>query len=172
MNNLFPVGKIIGFHGLKGEVKISLSTNNPKLLSQINNVEINLTDGKQISADISSLRIEKNIIVMSFDDYPSRTDVEQFLNAEVFVTRDQLTSLEAGEWWIKDLVGIDVFTTDGLLVGKVADIIDAGNQLLEIQVADSDKTIMVPFVEALVPVVDPINRRIEVADIPGLLELQ
>ena len=73
---------------------------------------------------------------------------------------------------MKDLVGLDVFTTDGAPVGKVANVIDIGHQLLEIKIPESDKLITVPFVKALVPVVDPTNHRIEVVDLPGLLEPQ
>ena len=90
------------------------------------------------------------------------------------MSREQLAALENDEWWIEDLIGLEAYTTAGSAIGIVVNIIDGCNQLLEIkgpQTADG-KSILVPFVKALVPRVDLSRKRVEIVDLPGLLEAQ
>ena len=88
------------------------------------------------------------------------------------VDRAQINELEEEEWWVRDLVGLDAYTTEGVHVGTVCDVISGSNQLIEILRLDGDKnnTILVPFVKALVPVVDIKARRVEIVNLPGLLD--
>jgi 16S rRNA processing protein RimM len=169
---LFPVGKVVGFRGLRGEVKIRPSTNSPEILLDIKTVSIRLPDGRNLTASVGSVRLDKRMLSVNFEGYADRTAVELLEDAEIFVSRDQLSDLEEEQWWVDDLVGLKVFTTSGAFVGSLLSIIDSGNQLLEISTGDGDKTILVPFVKELVPLVDPGAGRIEIHDIPGLLEPQ
>ena len=73
------------------------------------------------------------------------------------------------EFYDHQLVGLAAFTTDGDAVGQVADVIHGASQdLLAVRTLDG-REVLVPFVSALVPVVDVPGRRLEVADRPGLI---
>ncbi len=170
--NLFPVGKVVGFRGLGGEVKIRPTTNSPEILLDIETVSITVSDGRKLTASVKSARLEKRLLVVVFDEYKDRTAAEFLEDADVFVSREQLRDLDEEEWWVDDLVGLKVYTTSGAFVGFLLSVIDSGNQLLEIATEDGDKTILVPFVKELVPLVDIRAGRIEVESIPGLLEPQ
>jgi len=167
---LFPVGKVVGFHGLRGEIKIRPSTNNPDLLLDVTSVEIVGTDGKREVAAVKDLRIDRRLLLLSLDEYKDRTAVERFIDADVFARRDQLRGLEESEWWISDLVGLAVYTTEGRFIGTICSIIDGANQLLEIAEPDGKRTALVPFVKDLVPLVDIPGGRVEICDIPGLID--
>jgi len=169
---LFPVGRVVGLHGLRGEIKVRPQTNSPDLLLGIKRVLIRLKDGHQLEARVRAVRLDRRLIMISLQDYPDRTAVEPLADAELFVQREEVGSLGEDEWWVPDLIGLPVYTTDGTMVGAVSSIIYGANQLLEISVKEGGATILVPFVKALVPVVDLKAGRIEVVDIPGLLEPQ
>ncbi len=167
----FPVGKIVGFHGLKGEIKIRPETNNPKLLLDIDDVEI-VIKHERINLEVEDLFLEKRILFIKLKGYPDRTSVEHFLNAQVFTSREQLNDLEDDEWWVDDLVGLVVVTPDGREVGTVAGITGNSGELLEVKSTDSEGSFLVPFVKALVPEVDIKAGRIVVVDLPGLFTLR
>jgi 16S rRNA processing protein RimM len=114
------------------------------------------------------------MLLMAFEDYDDRTSVEAMEGASLYCNEDELLPLEEEEFWVSDLVGMQVFTTDGASVGKVISIISTGSDLLEVKGEGSTdgKTILIPFVKNIVPVVDMKKQRIEVVDIPGLLEPQ
>jgi 16S rRNA processing protein RimM len=165
----FPVGKIVGFHGLKGEVKIRPQTNNPLLLLDIDDVEI-IAGKERHRVEVKDVKLEKRMLFIKFEHYPDRTSVEHLLDAQVFTTRDQLNELEEDEFWITDLIGLSVYTTEGREVGTISGITGNSAELLEVSSVDKKETYLVPFVKALVPTVDMKARRVEVVDLPGLLE--
>lgn len=168
----FLVGKIVGFHGLAGELKVQPSTNAISLLEGIEDALLQLPDGQSTPARITKLSGSDRGLRMSFAEFPDRTSAEKLAGAAVLVRRSSLRPLPEDEFWIGDLSGLDAFTTDGAHIGRICSVIDGGNPLLEIAAGDSGKTVMVPFVRALVPLVDLGARRVEIREIPGLLEPQ
>ncbi|RTL46005.1 MAG: 16S rRNA processing protein RimM [Candidatus Melainabacteria bacterium] len=171
-DSLFPVGKVVGMHGLRGIMKIKPSSNNPQLLLDIETVQVVLPNGTIEEANVDTIYLEKRMLFLKLKECVDRTAAEKYLDASISTTRAQLRNLEENEWWVDDLIGLPVFTTDGVEIGTVSDIIGANSELLEIKKKDNDEAepILVPFVEALVPVVDIIARRVEVVALPGLLD--
>ena len=167
----FPVGEIVGFVGLQGKIKVRPSTNNPDLLLSIKSVLIDdNSEGGRIET-VNKIAYEKKLLVLTLKGLTDRNAVEELKGAQMYTTREQLENLEEEEWWVEDLVGLDVYTTGGELVGSVVGIIESAGQLLEISTGKGRETKLIPFVKDLVPTVDVKNRRIEINPIPGLLEL-
>ncbi len=166
----FPLGEVVGFHGLRGEIKVRPSTNNPSLLLDITSVKIVGTDATVCTAAVENIKLERRLLLLKLQGYPDRTSVEVFSGAKIFADKDELRDLDENEWWLSDLVGLQAYTTDGALIGTISGVVDAGNQLLEITGEEKDKTALIPFVKELVPVVDIQSRRLEIRAIPGLIE--
>jgi 16S rRNA processing protein RimM len=169
---LFPVGRIVGLQGLAGYMKVKPSSNNPTLLLDIETVQIVQPDGSARECVVEDIYLERRMLFLKLAECIDRTDAEKYVDCSISTTRAQLRNLAENEWWVDDLIGLAVFTTDGAEVGTVSDIIGANGELLEITRLDNNKKepILVPFVEALVPVVDMQTRRIEVVNLPGLLD--
>lgn len=166
----FPVGKVVGFLGLKGELKIRPEPNNPTLLLDIEDVQIQLHK-EIVMADVEKVRLEKRLIIIKFEGYPDRTSVEHFMDALVFTQKAQIPDLEEDEWWVNDLVGLSVYTTTGRLIGTICGITGGAGELLEVaKDGNESSTCLIPFVKALVPVVDIKGKRVEVVDLPGLFD--
>ncbi|MBY0550987.1 MAG: ribosome maturation factor RimM [Candidatus Obscuribacterales bacterium] len=171
----FLVGRIVGFHGLSGEVKVRPATNNPELLLSVTSMRTgNTPHFPSVDLEVDSLVFDKRMLYVCFKGFEDRTSVEHLEGADLFAAEAELEPLEEEEFWVKDLVGLEVFTTEGKLVGRVVDIIYGGNDILEIKGADHppEKSILIPFVKSLVPAVDLKAKRVEIVDVPGLLEAQ
>jgi 16S rRNA processing protein RimM len=179
----FPVGTVVGFQALAGEVKVKPSTNSPELLTDLSSVRIEFAQGmRPLNSDeplpqvldVISSRLDRKMLVLKFEGYKDRTSVEHFEGAQLFAREEELLPLEEEEFWVRDLVGVQAFTTDGVPVGEIVSIIPGGTDILEIKPigATDGKTILVPFVKDLVPVVDMKARRVEIKALPGLLEPQ
>lgn len=180
---LFSVGEIVGYHGVSGEVKVKPATNNLQLLVGIKRVTLTMPRSPRDAGDsppatlelkVKSSRVDKRTLFLSFVGKNDRNAVEPLFGSTLHIHKCDLPALPEEEFWVKDLVGLDVFTTEGQFIGKVLSIIYGGNDVLEIRrEGDPDnKTILVPFVKDLVPVVDIKAARVEVVDLPGLLEPQ
>lgn len=173
MADMFSVGKIVGFHGLAGEVKINVHSN-VELVSDIETVKAKHDKKPVLTLQVRKLRAKGNQLLMSFVGYPDRTSVEPLLNYVLEIERTELRDLRDDEWWLSDLIGLPVYTTEGRSVGTISSVIDGPTPTLEIKDSEQHETksILIPFVKDLVPKVDVKDKRIEVVDLPGLLEFQ
>ncbi|CAN5362836.1 ribosome maturation factor RimM [soil metagenome] len=171
-DSLFPVGKVVGMQGLGGVMKVKPSSNNPKLLLDIEEVQVVLPNGTIEECTVDKVHLDRKMLFLKLNECVDRTAAEKYMGASISTTRAQLRNLAPNEWWVDDLIGLPVFTTDGAEVGTVSDIIGSNSELLEITKKDAagQEPILVPFVEALVPLVDIEGRRVEVVALPGLLD--
>jgi 16S rRNA processing protein RimM len=172
-NEMFRIGTVVGVHGLRGELKIKTSLSNLDLIEDISTVQLQLSGQPTQKATVHSMRIAGGIIFLSLEEFAVRTQAETIVGATVSAEKVHLRALAENEWWIKDLIGMEVFTTDGTLVGTVCDVFEGkgSGSILEIR-TKAKVTSLVPFVNELVPVVDISSKRIEIINLPGLVQLE
>jgi 16S rRNA processing protein RimM len=120
----------------------------------------------------------KNLYVLELDGVENRNQAEELRGCVLYVPASDRPELGEDEYHVADLIGMEVFLqASGDLVGTVVDVIPAGNDLLEVSLPQplatdkKPKTLLIPFVKAIAPVVDLQTRRIEITPPPGLLEL-
>ncbi|HEY9712826.1 MAG TPA: ribosome maturation factor RimM [Chroococcales cyanobacterium] len=168
----FHLGEIVAAQGLKGCMKLRTRLNNAELLETVRSVWLGNTLEEAQRCLVKQLYFQRKLLYLIIDEVADRTEAEQAVGLNVYTERSQLKSLDENEWWIRDLVGLAVYTTSGAKVGTVCDVVGESGELLEIEkIPPTNKeTILVPFVKALVPVVDLANKRIEVVALPGLLD--
>ncbi len=171
------VGDVVSFVGLKGDMKVIPSSNNLRLFLDIKNVLLKYKNKanepeQNIQATVKSIKIAKNCFLIQLKEYSSRTAVEPFRGAAIFTPKNELKKLKNNEWWVDDLIGMNVFTTEGELIGTVCGALGENGEFLEIKKVNDNKgeTVIVSFVDQLFPVVDVKARRIEVNNPPGLFE--
>jgi 16S rRNA processing protein RimM len=165
------LGDITSVHGIKGGLKVRCNTNNLNVFGKLKSIRLK-KKGVETDHQISSLRIDRNFLIVTLADVIDRNSAESLVGSQFLAVKQETAKLPQDEWWIKDLIGLSVFSADGKLIGTVSDIITSAQDLLEITPADKSKkeTILVPLVKELVPVVDMQAKRIEIADLPGLLD--
>ena len=159
------IGKITSPVGLKGEVKVYNYSDRTQIYEETKIFYLGDEPRK-----LERFRTQKNMLVIKFEGVETREAAEELRNREVFVTRDDLPELEEGEYYLRDLIGMEVFQGEEL-IGKVADVITNTSQdILKVETAEGR--------EALIPVVDPIvesidtDKKIISVDLPeGLLDL-
>ena len=168
MSNLVSIGKILNFHGIKGEVKMGFPAGKEDLIKKLKQVYI-FQNNIKLTYDVLSVRFHKNFAIIKFKQINSVNEVMEIKGLLVHITEDMLKSkLEKDEFLIKDLVGLVAFDTDGNKLGVVADIGEnKASNLIEIQKANGLK-FMVPFVKEWVPVVDLDNQKIVINMIEGI----
>ena len=125
---------IAGAHGITGEVRLKLFTDDLTPYKRFN-------DG---ALTLKSLRIATNGAIARFAEIPDRTAAERMRGTELTVTRDELPPLEEGEFYHADLIGLRCETETGEPVGHVAAVENFGaGDILEIEKSDG-KRFMVP----------------------------
>ena len=153
------LGKVTGPQGLDGSVRIKSYTAHPEDIASYGPV----TDKEGRSQfDIQILRSTNKGLVAKLGGIEDRAAAEAIKGLELYVTRDVLPEPEEGEFYFSDLIGLDVVSIEGNLIGKVKsmDNFGAGN-LIEIEFGEMNSFIL-PFSDQAVPVIDIVGGRVVV----------
>jgi 16S rRNA processing protein RimM len=176
MDDLLEIGRIMAAQGLQGEVRISSESDFPERFEKAGKRWLESPDGQtrqEIMLQRGRFIPGKNIYVVKFAGIDDRTQAEALRGYRVFVAQGDRPRLEADEYHVSDLINLEVYNQiTGEIIGTVQDIFVAGNDLLEIKLYHPpEKTILIPFVKEIVPIVNLENKRLEINPPAGLLEI-
>ncbi|MGA6969108.1 MAG: ribosome maturation factor RimM [Xanthobacteraceae bacterium] len=154
------VAEIGGAHGIGGEVKLKSFTADPMALKGYSPLESE--DGTTRFA-IEALRPGKSHLIAQLRGILDRSAAERLAGVKLFVPRACLPPVATDEFYHADLVGLRAITAEGAEIGTVMAVHDFGaGAILELQLAQSDATLMLPFTATCVPEVDLARGRIMV----------
>ena len=171
MTKYISVGKIVNFHGIKGEARVGYSKNQQDFFLSLESVFVK-KDNEYQELKIDSVRQNKNFLIIKFEGIDSINDIIPLKGCLLFVEEDVVReNLDEDEFLIDELVGLNVFDaeTDKKLGFVIGVSNNGANDLISVK-TNSKKISLIPFVKAIVPVVDIKNKKILVNNIEGLLE--
>lgn len=159
------IGKLVNFHGVKGEVKIqSTSDFIEERLAVGNTVTVN-----EINYVVKSYRQHKGMHLVNFDGVTNINDVEHLKGHDVYQDGEAIAmTLEEGEYHFKDIIGLRVLTMDDREIGMVSNILQTGAK--DVWVITGDKEYMIPYVDEFVKEVDLETGIVRVSPIEGMIE--
>ena len=150
------IGKIVNTFGIKGELKVYPYVDYIDELSKI------YIDNKEYT--LSKSRNQKNVVIIKIKGLDDINLVEDFKNKEIEIDRVDLPKLKEGEYYIEDLIGLDVYTDEGKLLGKLDDIFNTGaNDIYQVN------NILLPAIPDVIKKIDIENQKIIVHIIKGLI---
>ena len=165
------VGHIIGVHGLHGELKVELYTDFPERFAA--GVKIFL--GSELEeVTIRQVRPHKGHLLLMLNGIDERTAAEALRGLWLFVDEADAIELEEGEYWIHDIIGLQVETDEGSVLGQVTDVLPTGaNDVYIIRPAQGvnrDQEILLPAIADVILAVDVAAGTIQVRVPDGLID--
>lgn len=168
-SDLISVGEIVNTHGHKGESRVWLLTDYPERF-KINEVFWMEKDGSLSNLTIESVRPHKNFLVIKFKEILDMNAAEEIKGGILKISRDQLIKLPNDTCFIFEIIGMEVYTESGHLLGKIKDVIQTGSNDVYI-VAGESKDYLIPALKKVIMNIDKEERRITIKPLDGLLEL-
>lgn len=167
MEQLLQVGVISSTHGVRGEVKVFPTTDDPQRFKSLKNVILD-TGKEQIPLEIQGVKFFKQFVILKFKGIDNINDIERYKRRSLFVTREDAVELEEDEYYIADLIGMDVITDEGE-EGKLVDVIETGAN--EVYVVEFDKygEVLIPAIHDCILDVDIEAMRMKVHLLEGLV---
>jgi len=156
-DNRVCLGKIVGVHGIKGNLKIKSFTDFEEDLGEYGIVEDKSGTRK---FELETLSFSKGTIRVRIKGIDDRNKAEELRGTELYVSREVLEELEEDEFYHADLIGLDVkLASSGDIVGEVVRLHDFGaGDIIEIKLNETGTTEMLPFTKEYVPVIDIKNK--------------
>ena len=121
MEDLFQVGVITAPHGVRGEVKVFPTTDDNARFKNLKTVLLDQGRGTR-ELEIEGVKFFKNMVILKFKGIDDRNDVERMRQAKLLVTRENAVELGKDEYFIADLIGIQVVSDEGEELGHQGDV--------------------------------------------------
>ena len=170
MEKRLQVGVITATHGLKGEVKVFPTTDDPNRFRRLK--EVILDTGKEEHVlEIEGVKFFKQMVILKFKGLDDIGDVEKFRRGTLSVTRENAVKLRKNEYFIADLIDMEVVTDAGERLGILTDVIQTGANDVYVVKTSQEKEILLPAIRDCILEVDVEEKRMRVHVLEGLLDL-
>jgi 16S rRNA processing protein RimM len=167
------IGRIGKPHGIRGEVTVEVRTDEPdRRFTPGATVRVERPNGAPApwpELTVEATRWHQSALLVRFEELPDRTtaDTARGVLLHASVPADESPD-DPDEFYDHQLVGLAAHDPDGRALGEVTAVLHGAQDLLQVRTPDG-RDALVPFVAALVPVVDVAGGRVVIADRPGLI---
>lgn len=172
--SLLLVGQISRPHGVQGEVKIVPTTDDPSRFADLDIVYIGATAIEADAHRVETVRLQPTgrglVVIMKIEGVDTREQVETLRRRQVFARASDLPPLDDDEFYIHDLIGLEVVTDTGELVGPVDDVMTMPAQQVLVVARRGRNPAMIPIVHEFVEDINLEERKIIIRPIEGLLD--
>lgn len=153
MEDMLQVGVITQTHGVRGEVKVFPTTDDVNRFKKLKQVILD-TGKETMPLEIQSVKFFKQFVILKFKGIDNINDIEKYKRCSLYVTREHAVPLEEDEYFIADMIGMEVCTEDGNIFGTLKDVIETGaNDVYVIENAEHGK-VLVPAIKECIRSVD------------------
>ncbi|MDY3230877.1 MAG: ribosome maturation factor RimM [Clostridiaceae bacterium] len=170
MEDMLRVGVIASTHGVKGEVKVFPTTDDAARFKQLK--EVLLDTGKErLPLTIEHVKFFKNMVILKFKGYDSINDIEKYRSKDLLIFRENAVELGPDEYFITDLIGLEVMTDQRETLGVMKDVLETGANDVYVVELESGKELLVPAIGECILDVNLEERTMKIHLLEGLLEL-
>lgn len=167
MSEKLLVGKIANTQGLKGHLKIFPYTTDKEEFEEFGYLMIE-KEGDQ-KFEISSIRYQKNMVIVLFEGFNNINEVEKYKNREVYFLREDLGEMDEDTFMYSEVIGYEVIDEVEGAVGKVKSVNSGAVHDLIVVEKENGSTFMIPSVKAFVLGFDHANKKLNVKLIEGMM---
>lgn len=167
MEQFLQVGVISSTHGIRGEVKIFPTTDDPARFKTLKKVLLD-TGRERLGLEIQSVKFFKQFVIVKFKGIDNINDIEMYKGKSLFIPREDAVALGKDEYYIADLIGMEVFTEAGRF-GVLSDVMETGAN--EVYIVDSDEhgEVLIPAIRQCILDVDIKEKKMKIHLIEGLI---
>ena len=169
MEDLLQAGVITTTHGIRGEVKVFPTTDDVHRFEDLDSVLLD-TGREYMKLEIENVKYFKQYAILKFKGIDNINDIEKYKGRSLYVTRDQAIPLEEDEYYIADLMGLDVYLESGEKFGVRTDVMETGANDVYIVETEEGKEVLIPAIHECVLDIDVEENRMEIHLMDGLLD--
>jgi 16S rRNA processing protein RimM len=165
--DLFEAGKIVKAQGLKGSMKVISYLERGDALRYIAEVFIHKGSKGYLPYKVRQIRMRDKFFILDLVGIDGIDATRDFVGCPLLVPRDRLPELPADEYYWHELLGLEVVTEEGAVVGRIVSIFPTGSNDVYV-CSDGTREIMLPAISDCVKKIDRQNRVMVVELLEGL----
>ena len=169
MTSELEIGQIVNTFGIKGEVKVKPFTDDIKRFDKLKKVNIEQKNSKQ-EYEIENIKYHKDMVILKLKGIDQIEQAELLRNSYLKIDRNEEEPLEENTYYIVDLLGLSVYTEEGILLGILDDIYNTGSNDIYVVKDSLGKQTLLPAIRDVIKKIDIENQKIIVHVMKGLLD--
>jgi len=168
MEQQLQVGVISSTHGIRGEVKVFPTTDDPMRFKKLKTVILD-TGNEKIELEITGVKFFKKFAILKFKGIDNINDVEQYKGMSLLVERKDAVPLDKDEYFVTDLIGMNVFTEDTKQFGVLSDVMETGANDVYVIASMEHGEVLIPAIQQCVLSIDVDAKKMVISLMEGLL---
>ena len=117
---------------------------------------------------ICQVKFFKQMVILKFKEFQNINEVERFRGKSLYVTRENAVKLQKGEYFIADMIGMRVVSTEGEELGKLTDVLQTGANDVYVVEQEGTPQLLLPAIKDCVRDIDMEQMVMTVYLMPGL----
>ena len=168
-DTMLRVGVITTTHGVRGEVKVFPTTDEPARFKKLKKAYLDL--GRELlPVTIEGVKFFKQMVIVKFKEINDMDKAATYRNKDILIDREDAMPLAENEFYICDLIGLKVITDEGEELGVLSEVLQTGaNDVFEITLPNKE-TALIPYIEDCVKEISLEEGKVIVHILPGLLD--
>ena len=167
MEDLLKVGVITTTHGVRGEVKV-YPTTDPERFPELDYVLLD-TGREKRKLEIEKVRFFKNLVILKFKGIDNINDIEKYKGKSLYVTREHAVKLKKDEYFIADLIDMQVELEDGTVFGVLTDVMQTGANDVYCIRTEEHGEVLIPAIKDCILDVDVEAGKMKIHLLDGLI---
>jgi len=168
MTNYLEIGQIVNIFGIKGMLKVKPFTDDINRFDELKKIYIKTKNNKE-EYEIEQVKYHKNMVLIKLKGIETPEQANLLRDSYLIIDREDAKPLEENTYYIVDLIGLQVYTDEGNLLGILEDIFNTGSNDIYVVKDELGKQILLPAIREVIKEVDIENKKIIVHLIKGLV---
>ena len=167
MTERFRIGVISSVHGIRGEAKVFVTSDDPARFKKLKTVHA-VSGTRELLLNVEHVKLLNGMAIVKFAGIDTPEDIRKYRNMELYVDREDAVPLSEGEFYIADLIGLKVVTDGDETIGTVKELFPTGaNHVLTVAKPDGEE-LLIPYIKDCILAVCPEEGFIRVHLLEGL----
>ena len=169
MEDKFQVGVITSTHGVRGEVKVFPTTDDPNRFKRLKEVILD-TGREELVLEVEGVKFFKQFVILKFKGFDNINDIEKYRQKSLYVSRQNAVRLKKDEYFVADLMGMEVVDEKNAKIGVLKSVMETGaNDVYVIAMTDG-RELLLPAIKQCILNVDMESNVMKVHVLDGLLD--
>ncbi len=165
---LLLIGQVVKTQGIKGEVRVHLTSGEKSFISPGVALYIKKKEGRLRSLTVTSRRCHKGLIILAFQEVSGLTEARELVGSKVYIAKDILPPLPPDEFYWFQLFGLKVYTEKGTYLGTIKGIMPTGsNDVLVVR--REGEEYLIPAIAEVIKQVNLQEKTMVISPLTGLL---
>ena len=167
-SDIVPIGKIVGVHGMAGNVKVYSYAESLSVFSPETVLLARHDKGEEKTYSIKWAKQHTKTVLLSLKGIENRTQAEALVGSALYIEKKSLPELKDGDYYWFDIIGLTVFSVEGEYIGRVASIMPTGSNdvyIVKGVAGGRQKETLIPALASVVVSIDLEKKTMQV-DLP------